>query len=191
MLIDLLMCKCEEESCEHEFITNSYEDLSCPSCGSENVFGIWKKASVFESFKFSDVNSEKELQAKINKEVSKINDMVKNYNTAKDYNLNQGLYVFKKEEGKENLRKILFECCDNDFNGNNGEEYYTTINIDGEDIPISKFELWWLKSKHKDEKIIIQNILDANYLDDDYYHNYDLQIIDREDEVVFSYAVTY
>ena len=110
---------------------------------------------------------------------------------AKDYNLNQGLYVFKKEEGKENLRKILFECCDNDFNGNNGEEYYTTINIDGEDIPISKFELWWLKSKHKDEKIIIQNILDANYLDDDYYHNYDLQIIDREDEVVFSYAVTY
>lgn len=126
MLIDLLMCKCEEESCEHEFITNSYEDLSCPSCGSENVFGTWKKASVFESFKFSDVNSEKELQAKINKEVSKINDMVKNYNIIKET-----IIQWFEKESYNKPKEVIFKISRGLYYAYDKDDYVLKIDFDG------------------------------------------------------------
>lgn len=108
----------------------------------------------------------------------------------RSYNLNQQLQVFNKIDGKNKLKEILLDCCDEDFNGNNGCYLIKTV-INGEDVEISKFEACWLELQFKDEKTIIQDILDENYKNDDYYHAYDLQIIDRPNEIIFSVSIIY
>lgn len=109
----------------------------------------------------------------------------------RSYNLKSELKVFKKEEGKEKLKQLLLECCDEDFNGNNGEEYFTTEIVDGEEVEMSNFDAVWMEVKNMDMAQIIEHILNANYEEDWDYHDYKLDVIDREDEIIFNFSVIY
>ena len=76
MIMDLLMCKCEESGCEYEFVSTTMDYLDCPACGSENIEGVWKKAAVFENISYDAIRKNKSLTEKIECEVNSIEDTI-------------------------------------------------------------------------------------------------------------------
>ena len=60
------------------------------------------------------------------------------------------------------IKDAIGRLTDEDFNGNNGEEYYTEIEIDGKKISMSKLDAAWLQeTAGKSEE---QIIYDACYI---------------------------
>lgn len=53
-----------------------------------------------------------------------------------------------KFASKEEIRKMLSDMTDNDFNGYNGREYYTNVEINGELKEMSKLDFWMVNPPH-------------------------------------------
>lgn len=90
----------------------------------------------------------------------------------------------ENEEFKEKLESL----CDEDYNGNNGEEYFIDIN----GTLISQFDAIWndLINKGYTYEYVIENILNDNY-NNSYYTKYKLEITKINHYIVVSLAYSY
>lgn len=95
------------------------------------------------------------------------------------------LKEYKYADGKEKLKELLAECCNNDFNGKNGEEYYIKKNVFGKEISMSELDSIWLDVKGLSEKEIIYKVLKANY-SNPYYSYYNIKVKEDKDKIIFS-----
>lgn len=80
----------------------------------------------------------------------------------------------------ENIKKAIKNLTDEDFNGNNGEDYYTSIKINNDEVSMSELDAEWLSvtaGKSDDEIInnacsIIERIVSSNYEEETYYEDF-------------------
>lgn len=99
--------------------------------------------------------------------------------------------ILKKDLSTENIKNIIVELTDEDFNGNNGEDYFTTIEVDGELISMSHLDASWLDMTEgtTEEEIInnacsiIETIVSENYADG-YYSGSIVRAIETIDSIV-------
>lgn len=100
--------------------------------------------------------------------------------------------ILKEDLSINSIKNIIKELTDEDFNGNNGEDYYTKVEIDGKIISMSKLDAAWYYETHgKSEKEIIedacniiQSIVSSNYEDDYYYEDSFVRVIETSDSIV-------
>lgn len=136
MLVNLLMCKCEEKGCGHEFVSTSVDYLDCPACGSENIEGIWKKAAIFEQIDFHVVKNNEHLIDKMECGVKDIEDSINANIKMKDS------LVSWFDENKYDLpNEVELEFETNFDNSEEGEERFTGIAFKGsENVDYDKLE---------------------------------------------------
>lgn len=107
--------------------------------------------------------------------------------------------ILKKDLSAENLKKVIAELTDEDFNGNNGEDYFTEIEVDGELVSMSFLDASWLdmtEGKTEEEIInnacyIIETIVSDNYDDEEYYEDFIVRAIETIDSIVCIVAYMY
>lgn len=104
--------------------------------------------------------------------------------------------VIKKEElTLEEFKSTLRELCDEDYNGNNGEDYFTTVtDSNGVNFKISHFDYAWGKAicdidsddidmsklANIAKSILIDNYDDGGY----YYSDYSVDVFDTIDSII-------
>lgn len=94
----------------------------------------------------------------------------------------------------EKLKKIIHTMTDEDFNGNNGEDYFISVKENGKEISKSRLDYAWdyaLELKAKEDFVgILDYVLTEAYTYDSYYYqDYSLEIIETPDKifVIISY----
>lgn len=112
------------------------------------------------------------------------------------YDLSYGNLVVKKEgldlkKFKEDLRNL---CC-SDFSGDSGEDYFVEFEKNGETVKMSSFDCSWEELTSEDRSLpdIAREILLSNFESDrEYFVDYNLSVLDREEEIIiFTAALTY
>lgn len=92
---------------------------------------------------------------------------------------------------KEEVQKLLSKMTDEDFNGNNGEEYFIDFEINGKVKNMSNLDFWMTKfDSYKTLKEFIFDVLESNY-SDAYYTNYDVKIEEVQDTLVVACSSSY
>lgn len=102
-----------------------------------------------------------------------------------------------KKEGLtlEAFKLPLKELCDEDYNGNNGEDYFTTVtDCNGVNFKISHFDYAWGKAiegidtSNLDVSKLVQvakAVLNDNYDDGGYYYSdYSVDVFDTTDFII-------
>lgn len=136
MILNLLMCKCEEEGCGHKFVSTSTDYLDCPVCGSENIEGTWKKAAIFEDIDYHAIEGNEHLIKKLAYGVNDIEDAI-NANIQMKTALIDWFCVNKYEQPEE----VVLEFEFNFDNSEEGEERFTGITFEGsENVNYDKLE---------------------------------------------------
>lgn len=109
-------------------------------------------------------------------------------------------YVLAKEGlSVDAIKEAIRNITDEDFNGNNGEDYFTEVEIDGVEVSMSQLEASWLEAtKNKTEEEILKNacsiiesIVSSNYDDDGYYEGHLFRAIETKDSIVCLLAYSY
>lgn len=129
MILDLLMCKCEEYGCEHEFVSTTVDYLECPACGSENIEGTWKKAAIFDGINYDTIKKNQCLLKKMECGVRDFEDMINasikmrdilidwfnanNYEQPEEVELEFEITFDNYDDGEERFSGITFEGSDN------------------------------------------------------------------------------
>lgn len=92
---------------------------------------------------------------------------------------------------KDEVRMLLAKMTDEDFNGNNGKDYYVEEIIDGKVQLMSSLDSCMMKFEEYDNiEDFIEYVLDCNY-SESYYTNYDVVIKNIADTLVVSLASAY
>lgn len=101
---------------------------------------------------------------------------------SKKYEANLKVELISKELTKEELRVHLAKLTDEDFNGNNGEDYH--IEVNGE--LMSRLDSFMCNYKPNcDLSTFINDVLTDNY-SDGYYNDYKINMIELENNLVVS-----
>lgn len=84
---------------------------------------------------------------------------------------------------------VLKDLTDEDYNGNNGKEYYTTMNTEFGDISVSRLEKDFTRCRvqKKNRLETVQDILDSNY-SDSYYREPSVEVSEHGDLIFISVA---
>lgn len=97
-----------------------------------------------------------------------------------------GLETINKNAGANDVKNLLARLTDEDFNGNNGEDYY--IRDDG--YFMSKLDHWMRRlDEYKTLEAFIRDVLVDNY-SDPYYYDYDIKIKDMGNTLAVACAST-
>lgn len=90
-----------------------------------------------------------------------------------------------KKYTKEELINLLTGLCDNDFNGNNGKEYYNYSDS------MSDLEYFIEKTMKEHNRLtdIITTILDENYYMNLYYSSYKLNLKEVDGKLFLSLVI--
>ena len=97
-----------------------------------------------------------------------------------------GLETINKNAGANDVKNLLARLTDEDFNGNNGEDYY--IRDDG--CFMSKLDHWMRRfDEYKTLEAFIRDVLVDNY-SDPYYYDYDIKIKDMGNTLAVACAST-
>lgn len=94
---------------------------------------------------------------------------------------------------KEEMHKFLANLTDEDFNGNNGEDYF--IEIETSDGPklVSVLEScmrnYDVEKSIKEKMNFISSVIEANYSSDSYYRDYDINVDNINDYIIASVAI--
>lgn len=107
--------------------------------------------------------------------------------------------IYKEGLTKDIFKEFLMNLCDEDFNGNNGEDYFVEVmDSDGNEILKSKFDAIWdnlledVVSIADEGWSIAEKILNEAYsYDTDYYINYTVEVVNTTDEIVIFVAYTH
>lgn len=92
---------------------------------------------------------------------------------------------------REEVKNLLSKMTDEDFNGNNGEDYFVEVNIDGKLQNMSNLDYWMTKfESYENLKDFIYDVLESNY-SDLYYTNHDIEIKEIHDTLVLACASAY
>lgn len=88
----------------------------------------------------------------------------------------------------DKLKDILHDLTDEDFNGNNGEDYFIPVTENGNEVLKSRLDASWdlaLEKYSKDDFTNILNyvITDAYTYDTGYYRDYSLDVIETNDTI--------
>ena len=99
--------------------------------------------------------------------------------------------VLSKNASKEDVKKFLINLTDEDFNGNNGEDYFTEAIIDGKTQLISRLDNCMLDiNNYNNLEDFIAYVLKCNY-EDGYYTEYSYEIKTLDDNIVVALATQY
>ena len=89
-----------------------------------------------------------------------------------------------KEYTKEDLYDLLYNLCDCDFTGDNGEEYYKM----SKDMCDLEYCIQEGLEKKQSLKDLVKSVLSANYAEDPYYTNHEIDLIERDNLLIVSVA---
>ena len=92
---------------------------------------------------------------------------------------------------KEEVKNLLSKMTDEDFNGNNGEDYFIEVDVNGELKSMSYLDSWMTKYEAYDSlKKFIYDVLNSNY-SDSYYADSDIEIREVQDTLIVACASAY
>lgn len=129
MILDLLTATCEEEDCKYEFITNSLDNLDCPSCGSENITGTWRKAVIFDTLSVQEIDSSKEITRIIAHGIEDIKDSINGFVEIKSMILD-----YLTEKGIDIPDRVYLKMDVHFDSSVRGDDYLSGVTFDGDDI---------------------------------------------------------
>ena len=106
--------------------------------------------------------------------------------------------IYDKDLNSSSIKNAIKILTDEDFNGNNGKDYYTQIEIDGKLVSMSELDAMWLKETagKTDEEIvndvcvIIESIVSSNY-EKYYYEDSIVRVIETNNSIVCIVACMY
>lgn len=94
---------------------------------------------------------------------------------------------------KQEMHDFLSKLTDEDFNGNNGEDYFIEIETSTGPKLISRLEScmrnYDVEKSIKEKMNFISSVIEANYSSDSYYKDYDISIDNINDHIVVSIAI--
>lgn len=99
--------------------------------------------------------------------------------------------VLKENLDLAKVKEILKDLCDEDFNGNNGEDYFVKdLDSNGNKILVSALEKTFSYATSKPETFdtfasIIKYVLEKNY-GNDTYCDYNVHVVDTKESIVIS-----
>lgn len=94
------------------------------------------------------------------------------------------VFESEKEYTKEELYHKLHDLCDCDFNGDNGDDYYT-MSKEMSDLEYCIEDAIYKEMSLQD---LIQSTVDANYKHETYYNDYAVNFIEYKNLLIVSVA---
>jgi hypothetical protein len=98
---------------------------------------------------------------------------------------------FRIIKPNEDIREALADLTDEDFNGNNGEDYYSVIETEIGNMSISRLDYSFTKAKNEmidPSKVdLIRRVLEDNYADA-YYKDESIEIHEVDKSIFVSIA---
>lgn len=112
------------------------------------------------------------------------------------YGFQSGRLIVKKDGlDLKKFKADLKNLCCSDYNGDSGSDYFVEYEKNGKIYSISNFDLKWKELKDKNIPLadMAREVLVSNFESDrEFYVDFNLEVIDREDEIIiFSSAMTY
>lgn len=121
MIKDFVKCVCNDD-CGYEYITNSFDNIQCPNCGSDNVETEMVKTVVLSEWSYDDLEASKDLKTKIENSLENLKCVVNSAIGIKDL-----IEDFCKENNLEIPTEVNLEF-DRHFDfSEKGEDYLSNV----------------------------------------------------------------